>query len=282
MFIDARSIANGDVVDCDICLVGAGAAGITFAREFAGHSVRLCLLESGDLEIDGATQALYEGDNVGLPYFPLDVCRLRFFGGTTNHWSGHSVPSRELDFEEQPWVPGTPWPIKLADVASYYERASALMGFPELGWDVAAWERELDESRLPFDPGRLRTTVSLINPVRFGQVYRQEDAKAENLRVLLNANVVEVETNEGATVATGVRVRTLAGNQFVVAARFIVLAAGGIENPRLLLLSDRVQRDGLGNENDLVGRFFLENPMLEAGTVQPASPHGLVHSSPSI
>jgi choline dehydrogenase-like flavoprotein len=272
MLVDARTVPDGARIECDIAIVGAGAAGLTIARQFIGSGRNVCLVESGGFELDQDTQALYDGDNVGLPYFPLDSCRLRYFGGTTNHWSGHCVPYKEPDFEEQSWVPGTPWPIKLADVAPYYERASALLGFPELGWDVAAWEQELDASRLSFDPDRLSTTMTLINPVRFGQVYRQEFAEADNLRVCLNANVVEVQSNEAATIATGVRVRTLAGNGFTVAARFIVLAAGGIANPRLLLLSDRVQRDGLGNQNDLVGRFFLENPLLAAGTIQPANP----------
>jgi choline dehydrogenase-like flavoprotein len=82
MFIDARSIADGETIDCDICVIGAGAAGITLARAFVGRSQRVCVIESGDQEYDPETQALYEGESVGLPYVPLDSCRLRYFGGT--------------------------------------------------------------------------------------------------------------------------------------------------------------------------------------------------------
>lgn len=271
MFIDARSVADGEFIECDVCVVGAGAAGIAFAREFIGHAARICVLESGDLELEGATQDLYDGENVGLPY-PLYVSRLRFFGGTTNHWAGYCLPFRASDFEAQPWLAHSGWPIGLADVAPYYERAGALLNLPGKDWQVSTWEDEIGASSVPFDPERLRTAIIRINPVRFGEVYRQEVAGADNLWVYLNANVVEVASNETASTVTGLRVRTLAGNGFKMGARFVVLAAGGIENPRLLLLSDRVQKGGLGNQNDLVGRFFLAHPILPAGTIRPASP----------
>src|SRR4029453_8717747 len=62
----------------------------------------------------------------------------------------------------------------------------------------------------------------------------------------------------------------LSGNQFSVKAGIFILAAGGMENPRILLYSNRQQRAGLGNQNDLVGRFFMEHPRLEAGVLVPA------------
>jgi choline dehydrogenase-like flavoprotein len=62
-----------------------------------------------------------------------------------------------------------------------------------------------------------------------------------------------------------VRVATLAGGRFDVSARLFVLAAGGIENPRLLLLSDRDRPSALGNGHGLVGRYFMEHPYVTAG-----------------
>ena len=52
----------------------------------------------------------------------------------------------------------------------------------------------------------------------------------------------------------------------------MVLAAGGIENPRLLLLSNHVHRRGLGNDRDLVGRFFAERLSARSGYLVPAVP----------
>src|SRR3982750_3378201 len=92
MFFDARSLPNGTVIETDLCIVGAGAAGITLAREFAASQFRVALLESGGTDYETETQALYEGQSVGEAFEELTASRLRFFGGTTNHWGGWGLP----------------------------------------------------------------------------------------------------------------------------------------------------------------------------------------------
>jgi choline dehydrogenase-like flavoprotein len=105
MFIDGRTVRETERIECEICIIGSGAAGLSIAAQFIGTGRRLCILESGGFDLDPETQALYEGQMVGLPYFPLDVCRLRYFGGTTNHWGGFCMPFKPEDFEAQPWLP---------------------------------------------------------------------------------------------------------------------------------------------------------------------------------
>ena len=88
MLDDASAIATDTPIEADICIIGGGAAGITIAREFIGTRHNVILLEGGGMEIDAATQDLYRGTNVGRSYYDLDACRLRYFGGSTNHWGG--------------------------------------------------------------------------------------------------------------------------------------------------------------------------------------------------
>ena len=111
MFIDALTELEQAPLEGDICIIGAGAAGITIAREFIGSPYSVILLESGGLEIEAETQALYEGENVGRDYFELDTTRLRYFGGSTNHWGGMCAPLSSLIFEKRPWVPMSGWPF---------------------------------------------------------------------------------------------------------------------------------------------------------------------------
>ena len=101
MFIDSRELTEGSLLEADVCIIGGGAAGISLAREFIGTNRNVILLESGGLEFDQQIQALYSGDNTGLPSFDIDVNRLRYFGGTTNHWAGHSHPLDPIDFEKK-------------------------------------------------------------------------------------------------------------------------------------------------------------------------------------
>jgi choline dehydrogenase-like flavoprotein len=81
-----------------------------------------------------------------------------------------------------------------------------------------------------------------------------------------------VRTDESGTAAADVAVATLSGNRFTVAARAFVVAVGGIENARILLASRGRHPTGIGNQHDLVGRFFAEHPRFVAGIVAPADP----------
>lgn len=272
MFIDARSVPENETIDGDVCIIGAGAAGITLAREFAGRPFRVCLLESGGLEQDDDSQALYRGENIGLPYFPLDATRLRFFGGTTNHWGGWCRPLDEMDFEAREWIPNSGWPFNRSQLTPYYERAQEICQIGPFSYEGEHWEAE---GKLPryFNGARVKTKIYQYSPpTRFGEIYRAEIARAKNIATYLHANVVDVEATRNARTVRRVRVACLGGNRFWVSAKIFILAAGGIENSRLLLNSRKVQTSGLGNQHDLVGRFFMEHPHLYSGLLLTVSP----------
>ena len=264
MFIDARSVTLGAIVEADLCIVGAGAAGITLAQEFIGSSVNVCLVESGDLEFNWQTQSLYEGVNVGLPYFDLDVCQIRYFGGNTNAWGGWCRPLDPIDFDHRPWVSNSGWPFPATELRPYYRQAHALCQITSDDYDAETAVEEIAHPRarlLPFDPRKLESSIYRFSqPTRFGQVYREALRKAENVRCYLNANVLKIKTTDDASTVTQLTVGCVAGTRFAVAAKHFVLAAGGIENARLLLLSNDVAPGGLGNQHDLVGRYFMEHP----------------------
>ena len=265
MFIDARGVASNSEISADLCIVGAGAAGITLARSLAGDGVNVCLLESGDLAFRWDTQSLYDGSNVGLPYFDLDVCQVRYFGGNTNGWGGWCRPLDPIDLEPRPWLGLGGWPLSSDELAPYYRRAYEICQLPTADFDASSWCARLGNDRrarlLPFDPAKLVPSVYQFSPpTRFGRVYRDAIAAAGTVRCFVNANVLKLKTTCDARSVKHVEVGTLAGNRFRVAARLFVLAAGGIENARLLLLSNDVIGAGLGNGNDLVGRHFMEHP----------------------
>lgn len=260
MFQDFRSGEDGAVIETDICVIGGGAAGITLALGLADSRRAVCMVESGGLDFDPVTQALYEGAVVGGPFPALDQVRLRYFGGTTNHWDGHCRPLDPIDFERRPWVPYSGWPITRQDLDPYYARAQPILELGPYQYETEAWQEALP-GLFAFRPERIYNSLWQHSPpTRFGERYRDALGRAENIRVLLNANAVEIVANEGATAVTEVRLKTLDGKAGSVRPRVVVLATGGIENARLLLASSRVMKAGLGNGNDLVGRFFLEHP----------------------
>ena len=266
MLLDFRDGQLGEQLDADLCIIGAGAAGIAIAREFAGTRHSVIVLESGGLEFDEHVQNLCEGANTRED-FSLSTSRFRVFGGTTSVWGGWCAPFDDIDFRSRDWVSNSGWPITRRDLLPYYVRAQPLCQLGRFRYDVSEWP-SLARGALALDPAKLEHRLwQLSPPTRFGAVYRTELDQARNVRVVLNATVTEIVTGESAEAARHVLIAGLGGRRARVRAKAYVLACGGIETPRLLLLSKRFSAAGLGNPHDLVGRYFMEHPHPDAGGV---------------
>jgi choline dehydrogenase-like flavoprotein len=274
MIIDARSVEDAASIETELCIVGAGAAGISMARALADAGFRTVLLESGGMTLDGVTQDLNAGENVGLPYFPLVGTRLRFFGGTTNHWGGTCRPFDEADFTGLPGVPNTTWPITLADVAPYYDEAARIVQLDASGFDAETWKERSPYRPFDLDDGVIETRVAKVvdaNDRSFNALYADEIERAGSVTTYLHANVTDVRLALDQASVESVVVATGSGT-FTVRARAFVLAAGGIENARILLASNSQQPAGIGNGYDVVGRYFLEHPRFVGGVILPIDP----------
>lgn len=268
MIFDSATELQGRTIDCDVCIVGGGAAGITIAREFVGQRLNVVLLESGGLEFDADDQSLYAGQSIGEPYYDLTATRLRFFGGATNHWAGLCGALARSDFEGREWIRDSGWPLAYEVYRAYLARARTVCEIDDAARSVEELNDLTGGNELQRASARFVPTIKQYSPpTRFGRRYRSELAGAANIRVLLKSNAVDIEAFEHGRAIRSVRARTLAGSEYRVRARCYVLAAGGLENPRLLLLSNGVQKNGLGNDQDLVGRYFHEHPHLKLGAL---------------
>ena len=261
MFIDARKLDDGTHLQADLAIIGGGPAGITLARELGSSGLDICLVESGGLEADADVQALYDGESVGIPY-SLTFNRLRYFGGSSNHWGGFCRPLDDIDFEARDWVPYSGWPFTRSELDSYYTLAAERVEIaPDRFEDESYWQEKTAEPALPLVTGRLAIQfVHYSPPTHFGQRYRSDLEQAGRVTVLLNASVSNIPAHRNGQAVRHLDVATLTGLRHRVTARHYVLATGALENARLLLLSRDNSPAGLGNEHDLVGRFFMEHP----------------------
>lgn len=268
MIRDFRSYdGDGDLV-CDICIAGAGAAGVSLALSLGAQNYNVILLEAGGFDYTEADQDPYVGEIIGRPYHEISTTRLRFLGGSTNHWGGMCSHLEPIDFEKRDWVPYSGWPIGFNDLRPWYVKAHPWL---ELGpFDYDRDRISPDGTRyLPLDPSRLRHKMWHYSrpPTNFGVEHRAKLEASASVDVLLHANLVDIEMHESGHEVEAYRIRTLKGKTAKVHARFFILALGGLENPRLLLSSTSVQSKGIGNDRDLVGRFFMEHLNTEAGQV---------------
>lgn len=267
MLIDLRQLAGDESFEADVCVAGAGAAGLTMARELAaaGHSV--IVVESGGLVAEPPTQALYSGTEAGTLLGPktgyLGSSRLRYFGGTTGHWNGWCRPLDADDFTSRPWVADVPWPISREELTPYYDRASPILQISPFDYEQAT--AGVEPKIFDEDDAFETNFFHLSPPTRFGEFYRQELDESDRVKVILYANLRRIEMSDDARRVQGFEVVRLDGQAFPVHARQFVLAAGGIENARLLMANRDVQPEGLGNDFDQVGRYFMDHPFLRVG-----------------
>ena len=272
-FLDARRQDAGSILDTDLCIIGSGAAGITIAREFVGTGVRVCLLEAGGFSPDLDVANLSVIDNLGLAYPDKDAARSRIFGGTTNLWGGHCVPLQPIDFEKLDWMEYSGWPYAFADLLPYYQRAHSVLGLGRFEYDAALISEAVGLERFPFDPPVVETVISRYNPVKFGSAFGGELDAAPNVSVVIYAEVSRLNLLDAGGALSTASIVTLAGNEFKVSAKYFVLAAGGIENPRILLLSNHQRSTGLGNHSGFVGRLFQEHIWYPSGLIFASGRH---------
>ena len=271
MLFDARSIPRGHRIECDICIIGAGAAGITLAQEFNGSGHKVLLLESGGLKDSTATQGLYAGQVLDPRHHaPLDRYRVRRFGGTTTVWGGCCAPFDVMDFQVRAHVPHSGWPIDKSDLDPFYARAHVYCELGSYAYDTSA---ALPGEAAPTIPGMTAQDVAsdklwlFSPPTDFGKSYLSVLRKSRNVDVCLHGNALKLIADPLHRVDR-VNVASLQGNEFHVRAGVFVLAAGGLEITRLLLLSNDVHPRGIGNSHDLVGRFYMSHLSGDAGEVE--------------
>ncbi|QHI99976.1 FAD-dependent oxidoreductase [Xylophilus rhododendri] len=276
MIREGSSIAAGSVLRADVCIVGAGAAGISMALRLTGHGMSVLVLESGGFEHDDSTQALYGGRVADAKlHSPPDKYRHRRFGGSTAIWGGRSMPFDPIDFEARPYVPDSGWPISFEDVLPFYPDANLLIEAGRFQYDAeSAFGPDAPPLIDGFDSPRVRTEgiERFSTPTNFALRYRRRLELAPDVTVLLGANCTGIRLAADGKTVRRVDVATLAGNRFSVECADTVIASGGLEVARILLVSRDVAAAGIGNAHDNVGRYYMCHIAGNVGTLTVNGP----------
>lgn len=261
MYIDFEDISEHSN-DVDVCIIGGGAAGISMAITLSKQGHRVLLCEGGDADYSERSQDSYRGETVGDAYIPLYGARLRYLGGSTNHWGGVCRPLDRYDFSAKTAASETAWPVGRDTLAPYYRAAASM----------------LDLTPTPADQpipgsGLKRIYFSLGNPTRLKDKYAETLSESTTLECCLTANLVALETQDGKV--TSATFKNYQGDLRQVRARYFVLACGGIDNSRLLLWCNQQTQGQLIPQHDTLGRYWMEHPHATVGKALLFNPAAL-------
>ena len=291
----------------DVCVIGSGFAGTAIARRLVSEGIQVLLVESGTgmsrWFLDRRMSELAAYEVTGNAQYPDKKTKARLLGGNSNFWTGRVERLHPSDFEKHPYTPPeNPWPIGYDDLEPYYEEAEQLLrvrcgerepeapprrvGYPLPARADIAYLRDL------FAKAGVNATDSpTATPAhgfRFFSAYREwmpEALRYPTLALLPGATVTRLVVGPD-RIVTGAELQTLDGGKAVATAKYFVCACGGMENPRLLMLSACEEFPaGIGNHGDQLGRGFNEHPAVNFyaktthswGTLKPTNKIARTH-----
>lgn len=273
-------------IQIDVLIVGAGPAGLTIARELARGSYSVLIMESGVFGQDERYAELDRIESVGEPLLAAQIVRrvaqhsaltkhwrherqpyglrVRAFGGAAEEWAGKSAAFDPIDYETRPWVANSGWPVSHNDIAPFLDRAGAWMNLgPNIyGSDLLA---HVGRPEFPnfahfksFFWQYARGFDNPLEPIRFSREFLK--LQADNITILTNATATAIRLSRSGRGVEAVEASAYEGQSVCIQARYIVLACGAIETPRLMLASRDVNSNGVGNDHDVVGRYMVDHP----------------------
>jgi choline dehydrogenase-like flavoprotein len=263
MLIDGELLEPKTTLSAEFCVIGTGMGGTAVALRLIEAGKDVLLIEAGGVNERSNGNQPVTAEHVGRK-FGIPRSRSIELGGTSAWWHGVCGRLDDIDFEQRPWIDDSGWPITSADLSSFYDEASALLGTNgEFSHDPKVLETPLRErlNDFPFNRAVLTNKIVCVpEPPRCWKNTLLELARSGRLNCLINATALELVLQEDDRAIDHV-IAGVKGGTAKIRAKIFVVCTGALETPRLLLNSRHRRPNGLGNEQDLVGRFLSDHPM---------------------
>jgi choline dehydrogenase-like flavoprotein len=255
----------------DVCVIGAGAAGLLLATRLSAMGCSVTLLEGGGHGQEARSQKLYRGEITGLSHEGLQLGRFRAFGGSTTQWGGQILELADFDFEPRRHVGGSGWPFSKSVLKEYYERALHYEGLERTEREDTRVHAALGLKHLDIGPEFSLLYSRHCRERNFAARHENALSRSETLRTFFHANVVGLNLSADGSAIASAKVRSFSGREAEVTAERFVICVGGIESTRLLLQPDG-SRKVPWQVNGVLGRFFQDHILLDCLPLDVVSP----------
>ena len=251
MIVKLEELDANQLLECNVCIVGAGPAGITLAKELGNYGVKVILCEAGELDYSEQSQDCYQGKVIGDTYFPLDISRLRYFGGSSNHWGGWCRYFEKIDFKRNYLNKDLEWPINKKDLNYYFSESCNILGIKE----------NFDEKK--YDSSGIRKISFNMSEVYFKDKYLEYFKNSKNIKVILNANLIDVKTENKKI--KNLYFKSYKGKNINIKSDINIFSMGGIENSRILLWFYEKYKENFCSNKIPIGKYWMEHPHFTLG-----------------
>ena len=265
MIIDFSTQADQSY-DADLCIIGAGIATYTLLSSLSDSPMRILVVERGGLEPGPAQEQEKQCMISGHAFTGHQEGRYFGLGGTSEYWGGQALPLSQFDISKKNWVPYSGWPIGMDDIEPFYPDAEKLFQVDPKNYstDVFEW-RSMDA--LSWDQASLDFHYSKWSPrPNFKPNLIEQYSTHPRITILINAVTHKMDYDAQTQDISRIQIQ-VGEMKGTVTARKFVLAAGGIENARLLLVSESLP------PNQWIGRMFQDHPTAQVATVHPTNMH---------
>jgi len=246
-------------VSTDVCIIGAGMAGLMAARRIAATGRSVVVLESGGLEFDSNTSELNRVEDVNDSHKGAFGGRFRGLGGSSMQWGGRLLPLTRHDTLDRSYIGVNAWPFDIRELDQYQSEIESVFKI-----DATSYEEDmLDEFRtrgpIPAnDPDIVIRSPKWVafRRCNMGRLLRKELAANTNIDIWINATVVDFDLDLETRRLKSVTGRDADGRKIQIQAIEFMVASGAIEATRLLLLLDASSEGQAFSGIGVLGRYF--------------------------
>jgi len=273
---DLLAIEDSVQDSADVCVVGAGIAGLLLAARLRDRGLRVVVLESGPCEQTERTNSLNEVVHLGIPYRGAMHGRTRGLGGTSTIWGGALIPFLPEDMSARPYLGLDDWPVQWHELETYVGEIEALCQVDHGPFDDAFVKWIGAEAHVPSGDRDLLARFAKWASFRrrnIATLLKERVARDPDLRIWVNATVRDFTLDSSGIRLASVTAVHAGGRRITVAARCFAVCTGAIESTRLLLWLDRVH--GAFRASPALGCYFFDHISTFAADIAPRRLHDL-------